>query len=98
MRRRLLARGPVALNAHVRSRTPPKSRDTHMTSTLLTAVLALLSSADTLRVEVGSGQVNGRIYAPHAARVNVSVGERMVAQWTTSSRMAIPRGGRCTAG
>jgi hypothetical protein len=40
---------------------------------------------DTLRIEVGSGHVNGRIYAPHAARVRVRVGEgegRLVAEWT----------------
>jgi hypothetical protein len=42
-------------------------------------------SADTLRLEVGSPHVNGTIYAPHAARVRVRVGEgegRLTAEWT----------------
>ena len=41
--------------------------------------------SDTVRLEVGSPEVNGRIYAPHAARVRVRVGEgdgRLVAEWT----------------
>jgi hypothetical protein len=40
---------------------------------------------DTLRLEVGSPHVNGTIYAPHAARVRVRVGEgegRLTAEWT----------------
>ena len=43
------------------------------------------SPADTLRLEVGSPHVNGTIYAPHAARVRVRVGEgegRLTAEWT----------------
>ncbi len=43
------------------------------------------SHADTLRLEVGSPQVNGTIYAPHAARVRVRVGEgdgHLTAEWT----------------
>ena len=42
-------------------------------------------SADTLRLEVGSTHVNGKVYAPHAARVRVRVGEgegRLTAEWT----------------
>jgi hypothetical protein len=39
-------------------------------------------SPDTLRVEVGSPAVNGRVYAPHAARVRVRVGSEMTAEWT----------------
>ena len=42
-------------------------------------------AADTLRLEVGSKQVNGSVYAPHAARVRVRVGEgegQLTAEWT----------------
>jgi hypothetical protein len=41
--------------------------------------------ADTIRLEVGSPEVNGRVYAPHAARVTVRVGDgegRVTAVWT----------------
>jgi hypothetical protein len=41
--------------------------------------------ADTIRLEVGSPEVNGRVYEPHAARVRVRVGEgegRLTAEWT----------------
>ena len=41
--------------------------------------------ADTIRLEVGSKEVDGRIYAPHAARVRVRVGDAdspIVAEWT----------------
>jgi hypothetical protein len=48
--------------------------------------LALLGPAtDTVRIEVGSREVNGSIYRPHAARVRVRVGEgegQLVAEWT----------------
>jgi hypothetical protein len=40
---------------------------------------------DTIRLEVGSPEVNGRVYEPHAARVRVRVGEgegQVVAEWT----------------
>lgn len=43
------------------------------------------SESDTLRVHVGSREVDGRIYAPHAAKVRVYVGPgqgRMRAEWT----------------
>lgn len=43
------------------------------------------SAPDTLRLEVGSPHVNGTIYAPHAARVRVRVGDgagRLTAEWT----------------
>jgi hypothetical protein len=41
--------------------------------------------SDTIRLEVGSPEVNGKVYAPHAARVRVRIGEgegRVVAEWT----------------
>ena len=41
--------------------------------------------SDTIRLEVGSARVDGRVYLPHAARVRVWVGpghERMRAEWT----------------
>ena len=40
---------------------------------------------DTVRIEVGSKQVNGTVYAPHAARVRVRMGEgdgQVTAEWT----------------
>lgn len=42
-------------------------------------------TSDTLRLEVGSKRVNGGVYAPHAARVRVRVGEgegQLTAEWT----------------
>ncbi len=40
--------------------------------------------ADTIRLEVGSKAVNGRVYAAHAARVRVRIGDANVpsAEWT----------------
>jgi hypothetical protein len=57
---------------------------------LVLVVLALVATAgpmprDTIRLEVGSREVDGRVYAPHAARVRVWVGPgagRMRAEWT----------------
>jgi hypothetical protein len=43
------------------------------------------ASSDTIRLEVGSPEVNGKVYEPHAARVRVRMGEgegRVVAEWT----------------
>ena len=39
---------------------------------------------DTIRIEVGSTQLDGRVYRPHAARVNVRVGDssRVTGTWT----------------
>jgi hypothetical protein len=39
---------------------------------------------DTLRLEVGSPEIDGRVFKPHAARVRVYVGEerRLSAEWT----------------
>ena len=42
-------------------------------------------ASDTIRLEVGSREVNGRIYEPHAARVRVYVGDgagQLVSEWT----------------
>lgn len=40
--------------------------------------------SDTIRLEVGSREINGKVYEPHAARVRVRVGnsEEVVAEWT----------------
>jgi hypothetical protein len=49
-----------------------------------TAILQPVPS-DTIRLEIGSTQVDGRVYRPHAARVRVWVGPgqgRMRAEWT----------------
>jgi hypothetical protein len=46
---------------------------------------AAATVADTIRLEVGSREVDGNVYAPHAARVRVWVGAgqgRMRAEWT----------------
>ena len=45
---------------------------------------AVQPPGDTLRLEVGSAEVRGRVFAPHAARVRVYVGEdrRLSAEWT----------------
>jgi hypothetical protein len=43
------------------------------------------SASDTIRLEVGSREINGKVYEPHAARVRVYVGEgagQLVAEWT----------------
>lgn len=47
--------------------------------------MAQQSASDTIRLDVGSRAVDGRVYAPHAARVRVWVGPgegRMRAEWT----------------
>lgn len=60
---------------------------------MVTVLLVLAGSAamiappasDTIRIEVGSAQVDGRVYTPHAARVRVRVGPgegRVRAEWT----------------
>lgn len=61
---------------------------------IISAILLVSASAfaqslpqptgDTLRIEVGSAAVRGRVFAPHAARVRVYVGEerRLSAEWT----------------
>jgi hypothetical protein len=43
---------------------------------------ASLQPTDTLRLEVGSPHLDGRVFAPHTARVRVYIGERMTAEWT----------------
>ncbi len=53
--------------------------------TLLCSTAGLAMPADTVRLEVGSPEVNGLVYAPHAARVRVWVGPgqgRKRAEWT----------------
>ena len=52
---------------------------------LLTPQLAAAAPADTIRLEVGSKEVDARILAPHAAHVRVYVGsgaDSLVAEWT----------------
>ena len=46
---------------------------------MLLALLLLAAPPDTIRLEVGSKLVNGRVYAPHKARVRVH-GESGAAQ------------------
>ncbi|MGQ0643133.1 MAG: hypothetical protein ACT4P6_20490 [Gemmatimonadaceae bacterium] len=59
-----------------------------LTSVLLafaTAASAAKAPGDTVRLEVGAKEVDGRVYAPHAARVRVWVGPgegRLRGEWT----------------
>jgi hypothetical protein len=49
------------------------------------APLTLAEPGDTIRLEVGAKELDGRVYAPHAARVRVWVGPgegRMRGEWT----------------
>jgi hypothetical protein len=51
----------------------------------ITDARSAAAPTDTIRLEVGSREVNGRVYAPHAARVRVYVGEgagSLTAEWT----------------
>ena len=54
-------------------------------------------SGDTIRLEVGSTQVNGRVYAPHAARVRVHLGSldsAPTAEWTNELTLGDSAGRR----
>lgn len=61
-----------------------------MNALLLLAVLhgppdATVLPADTLRLRIGSREIDGRVYAPHAARVRVHIGSTtapVMAEWT----------------
>ena len=56
-----------------------------MNTALLLLALAGPAASDTIRLEIGSRELNGNVYAPHAARVRVWVGPgagRMRAEWT----------------
>ena len=56
-----------------------------MISTILLVLLSTSQPSDTIRLEIGSREVDGRVYAPHAARVRVWVGPgagRTRAEWT----------------
>ena len=49
------------------------------------ATAGIPQASDTIRLEVGSKEVNGKVYAPHAARVRVRIGSdtsRVVSEWT----------------
>jgi hypothetical protein len=50
----------------------------------LLLVLSLQAPSDTIRIEIGSAALDGRVYAPHAARVRVRLDDsaRIVATWT----------------
>ncbi len=52
---------------------------------LATGSTAPIAPGDTIRLEVGAKEVDGRVYAPHAARVRVWVGRgegRLRSEWT----------------
>jgi hypothetical protein len=62
-----------------------------------TLVAASAQLPDTIRLEVGSPEVNGKVYEPHAARVRVRVGEgegRLVAEWTNELTLGDSAGRR----
>jgi hypothetical protein len=62
-----------------------------------TTSVAPAAALDTVRLEVGSPEIDGRIYAPHAARVRVRVGEgegRLVAEWTNELTLGDSAGRR----
>lgn len=50
----------------------------------LLLVLSLQAASDTIRIEIGSKALDGRVYAPHAAQVRVRLDDsaRIVATWT----------------
>lgn len=53
--------------------------------------------SDTLRLEVGAREIDGRIYAPHAARVRVRVGDAdspVIAEWTNELTLGDSAGRR----
>ena len=53
--------------------------------------------SDTIRLEVGSKEIDGRIYAPHAARVRVRIGDAdspIVAEWTNELTLGDSAGRR----
>ena len=51
---------------------------------VIPGTLSAAQGSDTIRLEVGSPQLDGRIYRPHAARVNVRLGDssRVTSTWT----------------
>ena len=56
-----------------------------MLAILAAAAIQAAAPSDTLRLEVGAREVDGRVYRPHAARVRVWVGPgegRMRSEWT----------------
>ena len=56
-----------------------------MLAVLAAAALQAATPSDTLRLEVGAREVDGRVYRPHAARVRVWVGPgegHMRSEWT----------------
>jgi hypothetical protein len=55
------------------------------------------ATSDTIRLEVGSKEIDGRIYAPHAARVRVRIGDAgspIVAEWTNELTLGDSAGRR----
>lgn len=64
---------------------------------MITLLLALLAqSPDTIRIEVGSPALDGRVYAPHAALVRVRIGDssRVTATWTNELTLGDSAGRR----
>lgn len=56
-----------------------------------------VTNSDTIRLEVGSKEVDGRVYAPHAARVRVHVGSLdtpPTAEWTNELTLGDSAGRR----
>lgn len=57
---------------------------------LLTLAAFGLAAQDTIRIEVGSPQLDGRVYLPHAAQVRVRLDDsvRVVSTWTNELTLA----------
>ena len=63
---------------------------------MLSLAVLLALSSDTLRLEVGSPQIDGRVYAPHLACVRVRVGDdsTVVTHWTNELTLGDSAGRR----
>jgi hypothetical protein len=62
--------------------------------TLLAFCAPAVAAQDTVFIEVGSPAVDGRIFAPHAARVRIYRGDTLVSQWLNELTLADSAGRR----
>jgi hypothetical protein len=68
-----------------------------MSHTILLALALAAAPSDTIRLEVGSPEVDGRVYGPHAARVRVYTdagGATPVSEWTNELTLGDSAGRR----
>src|SRR5262245_39937555 len=72
-----------------------RSRHTMIQSFLIALAIIQPTATDTVRIEVGSRAVDGRVYGPHAARVHVRVGDgAQTAEWTNELTLGDSAGRR----